>query len=414
MWPERPHRPLQPHDHGAAGADSGHTGHTAYPVAMSSTSSPIPAPVRAASEWAWRLLAIAAAVIAFAYLLGFVSEAVIPVIVAVLLAALLHPVNQWLRARLGRSGPAAAFTVLATILAIGALLFLVGSQLTGGFPQMAAQVGTGIETIKTWLQSSFKISDTQFTQYLDDAKTALQTSEGLRSGLTKAGLGASHVIAGLFISLFALFFFLFEGDRIWAWVVRLFPKSARERVDSAGHVAWSQLTAFTRATILVALVDATGITVVALLLRVPFAPAIGALVFLGAFIPIVGALASGMVAVLLALVAHGPVAALLMLAGVIAVQQLESHVLQPFLLGRAVSVHPLAVILSITAGVVIAGIVGALVAVPLAAVVNGVVKHLTGGDRSTEDTDESAEPAAGVSGPTPPGEAEVDAEISPS
>lgn len=414
MWPERPHRPLQPHDHGAAGADSGHTGHTAYPVAMSSTPSPIPAPVRAASEWAWRLLAIAAAVIAFAYLLGFVSEAVIPVIVAVLLAALLHPVNQWLRARLGRSGPAAAFTVLATILAIGALLFLVGSQLTGGFPQMAAQVGTGIETIKTWLQSSFKISDTQFTQYLDDAKTALQTSEGLRSGLTKAGLGASHVIAGLFISLFALFFFLFEGDRIWAWVVRLFPKSARERVDSAGHVAWSQLTAFTRATILVALVDATGITVVALLLRVPFAPAIGALVFLGAFIPIVGALASGMVAVLLALVAHGPVAALLMLAGVIAVQQLESHVLQPFLLGRAVSVHPLAVILSITAGVVIAGIVGALVAVPLAAVVNGVVKHLTGGDRSTEDTDESAEPAAGVSGPTPPGEAEVDAEISPS
>ncbi len=381
---------------------------------MSSTPSPIPAPVRAASEWAWRLLAIAAAVIAFAYLLGFVSEAVIPVIVAVLLAALLHPVNQWLRARLGRSGPAAAFTVLATILAIGALLFLVGSQLTGGFPQMAAQVGTGIETIKTWLQSSFKISDTQFTQYLDDAKTALQTSEGLRSGLTKAGLGASHVIAGLFISLFALFFFLFEGDRIWAWVVRLFPKSARERVDSAGHVAWSQLTAFTRATILVALVDATGITVVALLLRVPFAPAIGALVFLGAFIPIVGALASGMVAVLLALVAHGPVAALLMLAGVIAVQQLESHVLQPFLLGRAVSVHPLAVILSITAGVVIAGIVGALVAVPLAAVVNAVVKHLTGGDRSTEDTDESAEPAAGVSGPTPAGEAEVDAEISPS
>ena len=125
-------------------------------------------------------------------------------------------------------------------------------------------------------------------------------------------------------------------------------------------------------------------------------------------------LVSGFIAVALAFVAKGPVTALIMLGVVIAVQQLESHVLQPFLLGRAVSVHPLAVILSITAGVVIAGIVGALVAVPLAAVVNAVVKHLTGGDRSTEDTDESAEPAAGVSGPTPPGEAEVDAEISPS
>ena len=129
-----------------------------------------------------------------------------------------------------------------------------------------------------------------------------------------------------------------------------------------------------------ALVDAAGITIVALVLRVPFALAIGALVFLGAFIPIVGALMSGLVAVLIALVAHGPVVALLMLAGVIAVQQLESHVLQPFLLGRAVAVHPLAVILVIAAGVVVAGIVGALVAVPIAAVLNGVGKHLAGHD----------------------------------
>ena len=181
------------------------TGRTAYPVAMSSTPSPVPAPVRAASEWAWRLLAIAGAVVAFAYLLGFVSEAVIPIVVAVLLAALLHPVNQWLRKRLGRTGLAAGITLLATILAIGALLFLVGSQLTGGFADMAGQVGTGIGTIKAWVQSTFKISDSQFTQYLEDAKTALSSSEGLRSGLTKAGLGASHVVAGLFISLFALF-----------------------------------------------------------------------------------------------------------------------------------------------------------------------------------------------------------------
>ena len=186
------------------------------------------------------------------------------------------------------------------------------------------------------------------------------------------------MLAGTFISLFALFFFLYEGDRIWSWVVRLFPTAARERVASSGEVAWGQLTAFTRATLLVALVDAAGITLVALILRVPFALAIGALVFLGAFIPIVGALMSGLVAVLIALVAHGPIVALLMLAGVIAVQQLESHVLQPFLLGRAVSVHPLAVVLAITAGVVVAGIVGALVAVPVAAVLNGVFKHLHG------------------------------------
>lgn len=178
-------------------------------------------------------------------------------------------------------------------------------------------------------------------------------------------------------------------------------------------MAWGQLTAFTRATILVALVDAVGITIVALVLRVPFAPAIGALVFLGAFVPIVGALASGMIAVLIALVAQGPITALLMLAGVIAVQQIESHVLQPFLLGRAVSVHPLAVILAITAGVVIAGIVGALVAVPVAAVVNAVVKHLTGSSGADDATSTSAGAGEGSADPVS-GLVEGDDAIAPS
>ncbi len=349
------------------------------PSASPSTPPPVPPTIRVASEWAWRLLAIAAAVIATAYLLGFVSEAVIPVVVAVLLAALLDPVKQVLRRRL-KPAAAAGVTVVATVAAIGLLLFLVGSQITGGFSEMAGQVGQGIDQIRAWVRETFKITDSEFARYLDEAKAALSSSEGLRGSLTKAGLGATHVLAGPCISLFALFFFLYEGDRIWAWIVRLFPRDSRAKVASSGEVAWRQLTAFTRATLLVALVDAAGITIVALVLRVPFALAIGALVFLGAFIPIVGALMSGLVAVLIALVAHGPVAALLMLAGVLAVQQLESHVLQPFLLGRAVAVHPLAVILAITAGVVVAGIVGALVAVPVAAVLNGVGKHLAGHD----------------------------------
>ncbi len=363
----------------------------------------VPPAIRSASEWAWRLLAIAAAVIATAYLLGFVSEAVIPIVVAVLLAALLDPVKQLLRRRL-KPAAAAGVTVIATVAAIGLLLFLVGSQITGGFSEMAGQVGQGIDQIRAWVRDTFKITDSEVARYLDEAKAALSSSEGLRGSLTKAGLGATHVIAGTFISLFALFFFLYEGDRIWAWIVRLFPRDTRAKVASSGEVAWRQLTAFTRATLLVALVDAAGITIVALVLRVPFALAIGALVFLGSFIPIVGALMSGLVAVLIALVAHGPVAALLMLAGVLAVQQLESHVLQPFLLGRAVAVHPLAVILAITAGVVVAGIVGALVAVPVAAVLNGVGKHLAGHDApelvtappatsGSDDPDDPADPS---------------------
>ena len=147
-------------------------------------------------------------------------------------------------------------------------------------------------------------------------------------------------------------------------------------MDSSGAVAWGQLTAYTQATVLVAAVDAVGITAGALILRVPFALAIGVLVFLLSFIPIVGALLSGAVAVLIALVAQGPVTALIMLAVVIGVQRLESHILQPFILGRSVRIHPLAIIAAIATGAILAGIVGTLVAVPIAAVVKSVAENL--------------------------------------
>jgi predicted PurR-regulated permease PerM len=190
-------------------------------------------------------------------------------------------------------------------------------------------------------------------------------------------------------------------------VVRLFPRDARLKVDGAGVRAWATLTAYVRATVIVAAVDGAGVTLVALGLGVPLATPLGVLVFLGAFVPIIGSLVSGCVAVLVALVALGPLKALLMLAGVIAVQQLESHVLQPFLMGHAVRVHPLAVILAIGAGVLVAGVVGALFAVPLAAVVNVVAGYLAG----TEPV--GAVPAEG-GGVEPPGQSrELAAENGP-
>jgi len=197
--------------------------------------------------------------------------------------------------------------------------------------------------------------------------------------------------------LFSTYFFLYQGKDIWAWIVRLFPRGARRPADGAGRAAWVSLTAFVRATVIVALVDAIGITFFALVLRVPLALPIGVLVFLSSFIPIVGATLSGGVAVLVALVAHGPLIALFMLLAVIFVQQLESHVLQPFLLGRAVRLHPLAVIFAIAAGALAAGIAGALVAVPLLATVNTAVAHLNRFDYSTPvvpDTDMTPTPDA--------------------
>ena len=176
--------------------------------------------------------------------------------------------------------------------------------------------------------------------------------------------------------MFSTFFFLSDGGRIWSWLVRLAPRAAREHVDSSGRVAWVSLTQFVRATVLVALADAIGVMVVAAILGVPFVLAIGVLVFLGAFIPMVGATVAGSVAILVALVDQGPITALFMFGGVILVQQIEGHILQPFLMGRFVSVHPLGVIVAIGCGVLVAGIAGALIAVPLVAAGNAVVNHL--------------------------------------
>lgn len=371
--------------------------------------SPVPAPVRAASDWAWRLLVIAIALAATGYAVGHLSEVVIPVIVSTLLAALLGGVHAWLTRHMSR-GLAAGVTLLGTIIVIVGLLTLAATQISGGMSDMAAQAATGITQIRDWLRTTFSISDSQFTGYVDQLTKALESNTDVRSYAARAGVTATHAFAGLFISLFGLFFFLYDGPRIWAWLVRLFPRSARGRVESSGEVAWRQLTAYTHATVLVAAVDAVGITIGALVLRVPFPLAIGVLVFLLSFIPIVGALLSGAVAVLLALVAHGPVVALVMLGVVLVVQQVESHVLQPFVLGRSVKIHPLAVILSIATGAVLAGIVGTLIAVPTAAVVSSVWRHLVSGgeDGSTAaSTDAGGPPPEDGAGVGPDDAAEV-------
>jgi predicted PurR-regulated permease PerM len=190
-------------------------------------------------------------------------------------------------------------------------------------------------------------------------------------------------------------------------MVRIAPRASREHVDGSGRVAWRSLTQFVRATVIVAAVDAAGIMIVAAILGLPFVLAIGVLVFLGAFVPMIGATVAGTVAVLVALVDQGPITALLMLGGVILVQQIEGHVLQPFLMGRWVSVHPLGVIVAIGAGVIVGGIAGALVAVPLAAAVNAVVQHLANFTSPGEDPVEGLQEDYEELGEEPPTEESV-------
>ena len=350
----------------------------------------VPYGVDLAAAWGWRFVVIVAAGYVVAQGISKFAVVVLPVVVALLLTALVVPVVEALvRLHLPR-GFASLLVVLGTIALVALLLTFAGQQIAQGASDLSKQVVTGLEQIREWLQTGpLQASDSQINGYLQSAQEAVTSSNtAIVTRLTEVGTALTHIVAGFFIVLFATYFFLADGNRIWSWVVRVFPRASRERADSSGHIAWTSLTAFVRATVLVAFADALGVMMVAAVLRVPFVFAIGVLVFIGAFIPMIGALLSGSVAVLVALVDQGPVVALIMLGGVVAVQQLEAHVLQPFLLGRLVSVHPLGVILAIAAGVLVAGIAGALVAVPLVAALNAVVLHLSDSTRVDRQAEE--------------------------
>ncbi len=339
----------------------------------------VPIGMEIATAWAWRLVVIAAAGFGLLWLLQYFSEITVPITIGLLGTALTVGVVDALERRGVPRLLATLVVAILMLVSLVGLVTLVGQQLSTQFDELRSSIVAGIGEMRDWARNGpLGLSDDDLNRYVTEVQDAIAGTgrEAVLDQATAVGISLAHFVTGFFIALFASVFFLYEGDRIWAWVVTLFPRDARARVNSSGHRAWESLTSFVRATVLVALVDALGIALGAWLLGVPLTFAIGVIVFLGAFVPIIGAFASGMVAVLVALVAQGPWTALFMLLVVIGVQQLESHVLQPFLMGRLVAVHPLAIIAAIAAGITVSGVVGALVAVPLVACLNGVVKHL--------------------------------------
>jgi predicted PurR-regulated permease PerM len=357
----------------------------------------VPVGVRAAAAWTWRILVIAGGIYLLLLLLAEFKVLVVPVLVALLVVALLRPLTDMGVGRLGLPRPLAAIlTILFLLGVIAGLMALIGQQAITGLPDLQRQSTAGLADLQRILaESPLHLTADQLGTYVDRVQESVsQNSNRLVTGALGVASTAADVGSGLFIALFSIFFFLSSGDRIWGFVVRLFPRGARPRVQGAGVRAWATLTAFVRATVIVALVDAVGIGIGAAILGVPLAIPIAVLVFLGAFVPIIGALLTGIVAVLVALVSKGAVVALIMLAVVVAVQQLEAHVLQPFLLGRAVEVHPLAVILGIGAGVLVAGIIGALFAVPLVAVGHVVAEYLTSGEPEPEPGSAPGDPTS--------------------
>jgi predicted PurR-regulated permease PerM len=346
----------------------------------------VPHALRIAAAWSWRLIVIGVVAWALLKIVGTVRIVIIPLAIALLLSALLAPAVGWLlRARLPRS-LATAVVLVGGLAAVIGTLTLVVNEFIQGVPELSEKSSQGVRQIQNWLKTGpLHVSDTQLDRYIDEAQGWVNdNTERFTSGALSTAATLAEVLTGTLLVLFATFFFLRDGSRIWRFLVRLLPVAARWKVDDAGRASWHTLVAYVRATVLVAFIDAVGIGIFLVIFDVPFAFPLAALVFLGAFIPIVGAALSGVVAVLVALVDSGPVTALIILGAVIGVQQVEGHILQPLIMGRAVAIHPLAVIIGIAAGVVLAGITGALVSVPLIAVLNTAVRRLAA--RTVPDT----------------------------
>jgi predicted PurR-regulated permease PerM len=338
----------------------------------------VPRGVRIAASWAWRVILLVAAAYLLIKVVGVLRVVIIPVAVALLLAALFEPVAARLRQHGVNRSVAAALVLVVSLVVVFGGLGLIVQTFIAQYDDLAKQVGSGIDEVQAWLtEGPLHLSQGQLNGYVEAMQQQIAGNQGaLTTGALSTVGTVGEVVTGFFLVLFTLFFMLRDGGAMWNFLCRLLPHNARLPMARAGHYSWHTLVSYVRATVFVAFVDAVGIGIGLAVMGIPLALPLTALVFLGAFIPVIGATVTGAVAVLVALVAQGPFSALVVLAVVILVQQLEGHVLQPLIMGRAVSLHPLAVILAIAAGIVLAGVVGGLVSVPLLAVLNTALRYL--------------------------------------
>ena len=352
------------------------------PLRKARVEASIPVAVEIAGQWAWRILAVTGTLVVFGLLIVNLKEIVIPFMVALLISALLVPFSNFLRRHGLPKWLSIVIALVVFIVVVGGLIYLVVLQVRAGLPDLEKRSVSAYTNFRMFLKTSpLQVSDSQFNSYLAQVGNAIQSdSKNLASGALTIGTSGLHLLTGALLVLFSTIFLLIDGTGVWRWVTQLFPRRARSAVDGAGKAGWLTLTTFVRVQVFVAAVNAVGIGLFAFFLGLPLAIPIAIVVFLASFIPVVGAIATGVIAVAIALVYVGPIQAVIMLGGVLGVHLLEAHVLQPLVMGTAVKVHPLAVVLGVAAGSYVAGIPGALFAVPILATINVMFTYVASGE----------------------------------
>jgi predicted PurR-regulated permease PerM len=343
----------------------------------------VPRLLRATAAWSWRLLLVAAVVYLTFKMVVALRLLVLPFIVALLLTALLQPLSVRLR-RLGLPALAATLcTLLVAIVVLVGLGVLIANRVQADYPRLQAEVAGTARTVQSYLTGPpFRLKGIGIEQLSGKLVNYLSQHKSLVEGTVLTG-GKIFIetLAGLILTLFITFFLLKDGSledgsRIWAWLVSGLRPASRARANRAGRAAWHVLVSYVRGTTVVAAIHALIIGLTLWIIGVPLVVPLMILAFLAAYIPLVGILVVGGMAILLTLATKGWIFALILLAVFLGENQLDSHVLQPQVVGRAVRLHPLAVIVVLAIGGIVAGIPGAVVAVPAAAVVSGVWPHL--------------------------------------
>ncbi len=328
--------------------------------------------------WAWRILVIGLVVYGTARLAAKLELVVIPFLTAILLTALLHPVKSRLRkAGLGR-GWAALATMVFALVVLGGIGTFVGNRASAGYPKLVDEVGHLVTKTQHWLitgplhlqKSSVNDFGDKFIAFLHDRQGALAT------GALSATKTVAEVLAAVVLTLFLTIFMVYDGDRIWAWIVGFFPMRMRARVHEAGEEVWKTVSGYITGTFAVATIHGVVMGITLWIVGVPLVAPLAVMIFIGSFIPIIGVIIFGGLAVLVTLVAKGATAAIIVLVVLVIEHQIEGHVLQPLVVGRYVRLHPMAIALTLGAGALIAGIPGAIFGVPLVASINAAWKIL--------------------------------------
>ena len=354
--------------------------------------------VRVAAAWTWRLLVIFAGLYLLTRIFLRVELVAVSFILALLLTAVLNPLQRRLSSVIpGPKSISTALALLVGVAALGAVGWFVAWQITTHWQQLGDQVTNLVSQTRDWLRTGpLHLKSSDINKLADNITNAIKKNQGqLISSAIATVRSVAEALGALLLILLSTFFLLRDGEDIWAWTLRLFPRPAQERVNRAGRAGWGSLGGYMRGQVLIALFHGVSVTIVLLILHIPLAAALGVLIFLGSFIPLIGLTVTGALCTGVALLEHGVTAAVVVAVSIIVLVQLEAHLLQPVIMSRSVKVHPLAIAFAVLTGTILAGIVGALFAVPLVAFLNTTIQEL----RRVPVVD--AEPSADAPAPPP-------------